>query len=146
MNPILFMFLLMFGGIAHAQDDAPLEGEATEEAAPADDAVEGDEKGEADAADGDEKADSDEKSEDEEPKAEKDGKAKADLPEVKVPQSDDEAVEDVKKAVEALQTGQWATFAVLLIGLLAFGWNRFSELRGASSDAGSDSAAKSEKD
>lgn len=149
MNPILFLFLLMFGGIAHAQDDAPLEGEATEDVAPADDAAEEPEKEEAAAADGDEKADSDEKagkSEDEEPKAKKDGKAKADLPEVKVPESDEEAIEDVKKSVEALRTGQWATFAVLLIGLLVFGWNRFSELRSASSDTGSDSAAKPEKE
>jgi hypothetical protein len=124
MNPILFLFLMLFGGVAFAQDDAAPETEATEDAAPADDAAVEPEKEEVDdAKDGDEKAD-------EEPKAKKDGKAKADLPEVKVPKSDEEAIEDVKKAVEALQTGQWAVFAVLLIGLLVFGWNRFSALKG----------------
>jgi hypothetical protein len=123
MNPILFLFLLTFGGVAFAQDEGVPATEAAEEAAPADDAAKAPE-----AAEGEEKPEAAEG--EEKPEAEKEGKAKADLPEVKVPKSDEEAIEDVKKSVEALRTGQWATFAVLLIGLLVFGWNRFSALKG----------------
>ena len=66
----------------------------------------------------------------EEPKAEE-PKAKADLSAVEVPATDEEAIEDVKSAVEALQTGQWATFVVLLLGLLGFGYNKFVGMRDA---------------
>jgi len=66
----------------------------------------------------------------EEPKAEE-PKAKTDLSAVEVPATDEEAIEDVKSAVEALQTGQWATFVVLLLGLLGFGYNKFVGMRDA---------------
>lgn len=50
---------------------------------------------------------------------------KVELEAVKVPESDEEAIKDVQEAVNALQTGQWATLAILLVGLLVFVWNRF---------------------
>ena len=54
------------------------------------------------------------------------------VPEVKVPQSDEEALEDVKAAVESMKKGQWATFGILLFGLLAFAWNRFKSMKKSS--------------
>lgn len=51
--------------------------------------------------------------------------AKKELPPVEVPTNQDEAIEDVQSAVNALQTGQWATFGVLLLGLLVFLYNQF---------------------
>jgi hypothetical protein len=53
------------------------------------------------------------------------------LPEVDVPEDDEEALNDVLDAVGALQTGQWATFAILLIGLLLFGYNRWTASKAA---------------
>lgn len=47
------------------------------------------------------------------------------LPPVEVPATDAEALVELQGAVSALKSGQWATFVVLLIGLLAFAYNRF---------------------
>ena len=60
--------------------------------------------------------------------------AKAGVPEVEVPQTDEEAIADVKASVDALKNGQWATFVILLFGLLGFGWNRFKGLKEGSKD------------
>jgi hypothetical protein len=116
MNPILFLLLLMFGGVAFAQDEGAPEAEATEEAAPADE-PKADE--EAPPAEGDAEGE-----EGDEAPAE-DGDKKEELPPVEVPASDEEAIGDVQDAVGALQTGQWATFAILLLGLLVFAYNKF---------------------
>ena len=56
-------------------------------------------------------------------------------PEVEVPATDEEAAEDVKAAISSLQNGQWGTFLVLFLGLLAFGWNRWTASKAASEDA-----------
>lgn len=118
MSSILFLFL-MFGGSAFAQDDAAPETEATEEAATE----------EADAPEAEEpKADAEKPKADAEEAEEPKAKAKA-LPGVEVPSTDAEALKDVQEAVNAVQTGQWATFGVLLIGLLLFGWNRFTSMK-----------------
>jgi len=53
------------------------------------------------------------------------------VPEVDVPENEDEAVEDVQGAISALQTGQWATFAVLLLGLIVFGYNKWTAAKAA---------------
>ena len=56
------------------------------------------------------------------------GKAKvgkADLPDIDVPEDDEAALEDVRRAFDAAATGKWALFAVILIGLGIFAYNRF---------------------
>lgn len=50
---------------------------------------------------------------------------KKELPAVAVPADEAEAIEDIQKAVDAVRTGQWATFLVLLLGLLVFLYNKF---------------------
>jgi hypothetical protein len=132
---ILFMFLMTLG--AFAQDEAGAE-EAPAADAPAEEveapaAEEGGDDAEAPAAEegGEEgEAEAGEEAEAEEAAEE----VKEDVPAVEVPQSDEEAIADVKESVEALKNGQWATFVVLLLGLLAFGWNRFRGLKAGSKD------------
>ena len=127
---IMFMFLT---SLALAEDEAAPAAEevpAADEAAPA---AEGDEaaapaaEGDEAAAEGDEAAPA---AEGEAPAEE----AKAGVPEVEVPQTDEEAIADVKASVDALKNGQWATFVILLFGLLGFGWNRFKGLKEGSKD------------
>jgi hypothetical protein len=54
---------------------------------------------------------------------------------VDVPVSDEEAIADMKEAVASVQNGQWATFLFLLLGILAYGWNRWTASKAASEDA-----------
>lgn len=103
---------------AYAQDDAAPAAEPTEEAA--------------DLTEGEDAAGSEEKEE-----SEKEETKKVELPAVEVPTDDAAAIEDVQEAVNALQMGQWATFVVLLLGLLGFAYNKFAGWK-------SDAPAKSE--
>jgi len=54
---------------------------------------------------------------------------KKELPEVSVPATDEEAIKDVQEAISAVQKGQWATFAILLLGLLGFAYNKFAGVK-----------------
>jgi len=54
---------------------------------------------------------------------------KKELPEVSVPSTDEEAIKDVQEAISAVQKGQWATFAILLLGLLGFAYNKFAGVK-----------------
>jgi len=112
MKSLLFAALL--AAPAYAQDDAAPVAESTEDAAAL--------------PEGEDAEGSEEKAE-----TKKEETKKVELPAVEVPTDDAAAIEDVQEAVNALQTGQWATFAVLLLGLLGFAYNKFVELKSAKS-------------
>lgn len=46
-------------------------------------------------------------------------------PEVKVPETTGDALKDGEKAFDAFQAGEWGTAVVLLLGVLAFVYNKF---------------------
>lgn len=126
MRTAFLLALLSFMPTSFAQDvpaDAEAE-EVTEAPAEAEDVP-----AEAPEAEGEEDAEEDAEEE----------KPEEPLKPVDVPESDEEAIEDVQDAVSALQAGQWATFGVLLLGLLVFVWNRFT-----ASKKGSDPAPSSD--
>lgn len=130
---IMFMFLT---SLALAEDEAAPAAEevpAAEEAAPAEEATPADEAAPADEATDEAPAEGDEAAAEEGDEAPAE-EAKAEVPEVEVPQTDEEAIADVKASVDALKNGQWATFVILLFGLLGFGWNRFKGLKEGSKD------------
>jgi len=122
MKNLLLALIFALSPVAFAQDEAPAE--VVEDAVPADA-----EAPKADAPADDAEAPADDA---EAPEAKK---AKVELKPVEVPASDDQAIEDVQEAVNALQTGQWATFVVLLLGLIGFVWNRFAGSKAADTKA-----------